>query len=336
MHVESPASKRRFRNLLEVSGLLDELQLIKPRMAEEHEILRWHTPDYVQRIRTLSAGTGGDAGELTPFGNGGYEIAALSAGGCMVGLDAVMRREVRNAYILNRPPGHHAEASLGRGYCIFGNIPLAILHGKAAHGLRRAAVFDWDVHHGNGTQAAFYHDPSVLSISVHQDRGWPTDSGLMHERGEGAGMGSNINIPLPAGCGHEAYVEVVRRVVVPALERFRPEIIIVASGFDASAIDPLGRMLCYSETYREMTSLLMECANAVCDGRLLICHEGGYSPAYVPFCGLAVVETLSGIRTEVEDPWLSWISAMGGQTLQPHQDAVIRAAEALLADVPTP
>lgn len=333
-HIESPASKRRLRNLLDVSGLLDQLHLIPPRLVTEDELLRLHRPEYVARVRELSAGEGGEAGEETPFGPGGYDVARLSAGGCMAALDAVVGGEVRYAYALNRPPGHHAEAHRGRGFCMFANIPLALLHARAVHGLKRAAVLDWDVHHGNGTEDAFYEDPSVLTISIHQDNNYPPDRGRMEDNGRGAGLGANLNIPLPPGSGHGAYLAVIEQVVVPALRRFRPELIVVASGFDASAMDPLGRMMCTSETYREMTGLLMQAAAELCRDRLLFCHEGGYSTTYVPFCGLAVLEQLSGIRTAVEDPFLEGLAAFGGQALQTAQAAVIAQAAALVGRIP--
>ena len=333
-HVESVPSKRRFRSLVEVSGLLDRLTPLKPRYASEDELLRFHTPGYMRAVKAMSDAGYGDAGELAPIGPDSFDIARLSAGGCIVGLDAVLDGSVRNAYVLNRPPGHHAEADRGRGFCIFANVVIAILHGFAERGLQRVATFDWDVHHGNGAQKAFYERDDVLTVSVHQDNYYPQDSGGIDERGAGPGTGYNINVPLPAGAGHGAYVETVRRVVVPALERFRPDAIVVPSGFDASAMDPLGRQMCTSETYREMTGLLMEAAERLCGGRLLMCHEGGYSQVYVPWCGLATVETLSGHRTPAEDPYLpDYLASLAGQQLEPWQDAVIARAEALLADV---
>ena len=141
-------------------------------------------------------------------------------------------------------------------------MAIAVFDAKAKHGVARAAVVDWDVHHGNGTQWAFYRDPSVLTISIHQDRLYPIESGAIEEIGEAEGEGYNINVPLPPGSGHRAYMETVERVVVPALQKFRPDVIAVACGFDANALDPLGHMLCHSETYREMTALLTETAEA--------------------------------------------------------------------------
>jgi acetoin utilization deacetylase AcuC-like enzyme len=329
-HAENPETKRRFKNLLEVSGLMDHLTLIKPRPATEAEILRFHTPAHLEKIRRMSAAGGGDASELTPFGSGSYEIALLSAGGTIEAMDAVLSGRVSNAYALVRPPGHHATQDVGMGFCLFGNVAIAVMHAQAVRGVGRVATVDWDVHHGNGTQAAFYDSPDVLTISLHQDNLFPANSGGLQERGIGRGEGYNLNIPLPPGCGDGAYIEAMRRVVLPALERYQPDIIVVPSGFDASGVDPLGRMMVSAEGFRQMTNLLMEAADRLCGGRLLMSHEGGYSAMYVPYCGLAVLEEMSGHRTAVNDPWGPHIAAWGQQALQPHQTAAIDAAAVLL------
>ncbi len=329
-HVESPESKRRFRDLLDVTGLLDQLTRVPARYATEDEIGRFHTPDYIKTIRELSAAGGGNAGESTWFGAGGYEIAKLSAGGVLASVEAVMAGTVRNAYALVRPPGHHAERDLGRGFCIFSNVALAAMHAKAEFGLERVAIVDFDVHHGNGTQQAFYDDPSVLFISLHQSRLFPRDSGRVEEVGEGRGRGANINIPLPMGSGWGAYFAAFERIVLPSLRAFRPQLILVSSGFDASSYDPLGRMALSSHTYRRFTKDLMTVADEVCDGRLVMAHEGGYSSAYVPFCGLAVLEQMSGITTACVDPFGDRIDAWDYQELQAHQGAAIIAVESAI------
>ena len=325
-HVESPDTKQRIRGLIETSGLLQHLVQITPEPATEDDLARFHSPDYIRDVQVMSAGNGGDAGDGTPFGHGAYEIACLAAGGTIAAIDAVLTGQVDNAYALVRPPGHHAESTTGRGFCLFGNIVVALKHAQVVHGLQRVAVIDWDVHHGNGTQAGFYADPSVLTISLHQDGLYPYDSGHLAEIGEGSGAGTNINVPLPAGCGHGAYETAFKRVVLPALEEYRPQLIVVASGFDASAMDPLGQMMCHSETYRVLTKMIMDAADELCSGRLAISHEGGYSPIYAPFCGLAVLETMSGIRTPVEDPYLGGIMFRSGQELQSHQAEAIERA----------
>jgi acetoin utilization deacetylase AcuC-like enzyme len=331
-HAENPETKRRWKNLLDVSGLGAQLDMIEPRAATEAEILRVHTSEYLEKIKRLSADPrGGDAGLFTPFGPGSYEIAALSAGGVIAAVDAVLDGKAENAYALVRPPGHHAEPDQGMGFCIFANAAIAGRHALAARGLKRIAFVDWDVHHGNGTQKAFWTDPAALTISIHQDRCFPPDSGHLTDIGEGPGKGYNINIPLPPGSGVGAYEATYDRVVVPALRAFKPELIIVPSGFDAGAHDPLGRMMMTSEGYRSLTKKLMAVADEVCGGRIVMCHEGGYNAPTVPFFGMAVLEALSGIKSGVEDPFQELFSMTGQQELQPHQDALITRAEALLA-----
>ena len=333
-HPESPDSKRRFLSLLDVSGLLARLERIEPRLATRAEIEACHTPRYVDEVARLSAGAGGAIGDSATIGHGSYEIALLSAGGCIAAVDAVVGGRVRNAYALVRPPGHHAEPDQGRGYCVFGNVAIAVRHAKRVHGLGRIAVVDWDVHHGNGTETAFLDDPSVLTISVHQDRCYPVDAGGLGTTGAGPAAYTNLNVPLPAGSGHGAYLAAFERAVVPALLRFRPELIVVASGLDANAMDPLGRMMCTSDTYRELARQVLAAAEASAAGRVVACHEGGYSNAYVPFCGLAVVETFAGLRTEAADPYLAELMQMAGHELLPHQTAAVDAAAAMAARVP--
>ncbi len=333
-HPESPDSKRRLLALLEVSGLAEHLWRVKPRPAQHSELRYFHTERYIEKVRHLSAAGGGPIGDSAGIGAGSFEIALLAAGGCMAAADAVLTGLVRNAYALVRPPGHHAEADQGRGFCVFGNAVLLVRHAQKMHGLQRVAVVDWDVHHGNGTESAFIADPAVLTLSIHQDRCYPIDAGQLSINGVGQGAGTNLNIPLPPGSGHGAYLDAFDRVVLPALQRFRPEMIVVASGLDASAMDPLGRMMCTSETYRAMAARIVAAADSLCAGRLVATHEGGYSNAYVPFCGLAVIEEFAGIRTSVTDPYLDELMNMGGQELQPHQAAVIDAAAGLLRNIP--
>lgn len=332
-HVESPDSKRRIRNLMEASGLLDTLTMIRPRPATRAEVLRHHTAEYISRLEAMSRESGGDAGMETPFATGGYDIALLSAGGVLAAAEAVCDGDVDNAYALVRPPGHHGEADMGKGFCLLANAVLGILHVQATRGIGRVAVVDYDVHHGNGTEHAFYSDPDVLTISIHQDNCFPPDSGAIGDTGEGKGQGYNINVPLPPGCGSGAYLAVMDRVVVPALSAFKPDLIVVPSGFDAGGFDPLGRMMLSSSTYRDMTATLKKLAADLCGGRLLFTHEGGYAPVHVPFCAHAVIEELSDANHRIDDPYDAILSGMGGHQLYPHQDAVIRQAAELAANV---
>jgi acetoin utilization deacetylase AcuC-like enzyme len=326
-HHENPKTKRRFKNLLDATGLIRELELIDAREATEREVLRIHDARYIEQIKALSHNSGGEAGPSTPFGKGGYDIALLSAGGCLALAETVMEGKVANGYALNRPPGHHATRDAAMGFCLLANGAItasALLHD---HGLSRVAIVDWDVHHGNGAESIFWEEPGVLTISIHQDNCFPPNSGAVDAVGAGPGEGFNLNVPLPPGSGRGAYLAAFERVVLPALRAYRPQFILVASGFDAAGHDPLGRNMLYSAVYGEMTQMLLELADDLCGGRIMMTHEGGYSPSIVPFCGLRVLEALSGAQANIADPFEFALAHVGYQDLQAHQDAVIARAE---------
>src|SRR5258708_2497788 len=260
-------------------------------------------------------------------------MGLLAGGGWIGGLDAIRDGGVSNAYARVRTPGHHAERDCGRGFWLVANAAITVEHLRHVRGLKRVAMVDWDVHHGNGAQSIYYDDPNVLTISIHQDGVYPVDSGTLTENGTGAGIGSCINVPLPPGSGHGAYLAAFSQVVLPALTQFQPDMIIVPCGFDASALDPMARQMAHSETYRLMTRSLKSAANEWCAGRIVMCHEGGYSPTYVPWCGLAVIEELCDRRTDAVDPY-QYVASWPGQQLKPAEAEVINGASALLPRIP--
>jgi acetoin utilization deacetylase AcuC-like enzyme len=317
---ESGETKRRLRNLVEVSGLLAQLEPLAPRAASDEEILRVHTREYYEHLRAIDA-AGGDAGEETPMRAGSLEIARLAAGGAIVAVEAVLDGRVENAYALVRPPGHHALPDRAMGFCLLNNVAVAARAAQAGHGCDRVAIVDWDVHHGNGTEAVFRDDATVLTISLHQDGWYPVGSGGVEDNNE-----ANINVPLPAGSGLGAYLDALERVVIPALERFAPDLVLVACGLDAGVMDPLGRQLLTSDGFRTLTQRLLDAVP-----RVVCIHEGGYSPVATPFYGLAVIETLASTRTAVSDPYLGQRAARPGQALLPHHAAAVDAAAATLA-----
>lgn len=360
---ENSFTKRRVHNLLGLSGLIDSLVPVRARPATKEEITRFHTQRYHDKIVYDSDRNGGDGGELAPFAHGGYEIAALSAGGVISATEAVLNGTIDNAYCLVRPPGHHAEADRGMGFCIFNNIAIAALHARVVNpSVKKIAIVDYgkfcvyaffgmrhtilhpirirddhayhvvlnlmysivlDVHHGNGTQEAFWNDPDCLFISLHQDNNYPHDTGLCTEIGGAGAEGTTINVPLPPGSGTGCYEYAFKRIVIPALERFQPDIIFVSSGFDASYADPLASMMLSSEAFREMATQLNRAAENLCSGRIIFAHEGGYSKDYVPFCGVAVIEALCGVRSPVEDINLPEVNKWGYQECQAHQAVLI-------------
>lgn len=302
---ESPETKRRLKNLMDVTGLSADLDQRSAAQADLETLERVHPAKYLREFKALSDVQGGEIGHHAPFGRGGFEIAALSAGLACEAVRAVAAGELENAYTLTRPPGHHCEPDSPMGFCLLANIAIAVEAALASGLVKRVAVLDWDVHHGNGTEKIFYDRDDVLTISFHQEGNYPPRSGAVADRGRGAGDGANINLPLHAGSGHTAYLHAMDRIAVPAIEAFKPDMIIVACGYDASMVDPLARMQATSATFSGMTQRIKDTAARVCDGRLVLVHEGGYSEAYVPFCGHATIATLAGSAVVAPDPMLS-------------------------------
>ena len=324
---EAPETKRRLKNLMDVTGLSAELAMMSAKPSSMDELLKVHTQSYIEQFKSMSDNGGGELGLRTPFGAGSFEIAALSAGLVSKAAEQVLDRSARNAYALSRPPGHHCLPDWPNGFCLLANIAIAIESVFAKNMAKKIAVVDWDVHHGNGTEAIFLDRDDVLTISIHQNHCYPQNTGAEDVIGEGAGIGFNMNIPLPPGCGHKAYMDAMKQLVIPKLKAFDADLVIIACGFDASGYDPLARMMCSPETYRLMTREIM----AITDGRLVAAHEGGYSELYVPFCGHAMLEEMSGSNIRAEDPLRERITGQQPDAYADafHEDVVSRLKKEL-------
>lgn len=300
---ESPETKRRLKNLMDVTGLTHDLDQRSADEASHEALLRVHPASYLDAFKALSDDKGGEMGPNAPFARGGYEIAALSAGLAMQAVADVAAGNVANAYALSRPPGHHCLPDYPNGFCLLANIAIAIEAAKAQGLINRVVVLDWDVHHGNGTEGIFHDRDDVLTISLHQEGNYPLDTGGFDDRGKGAGKGFNLNLPLPAGTGHNAYLHAIDRIVIPQIEAFKPDMIIVACGFDAAMPDPLSQMMATADTFGQMTQRMKSLAERICGGKLVLVHEGGYSEVYVPFCGHATIAALAGSKITAQDPF---------------------------------
>jgi acetoin utilization deacetylase AcuC-like enzyme len=301
-HPSNPRLVERTIKLLDMSEIGHDLLRISPYSALLESVTAYHTPEYIDRVRALCASGGGDAGQGAPVGSDSYEIALLAAGGVMAAVDAVIGGEVTRAFALVRPPGHHAMSDKGMGFCVFNNVVIAARHAQNTYGLKKILILDWDVHHGNGTQDAFYDDPDVVFISIHQDALYPEQSGAVEQSGTGAGTGRTINVPLPAGSGDAAYLAVMREIITPIAQKHAPDLIMVSAGQDASSADPLGRMCITAGCYRQMTDIMTALADELCEGRIVLAQEGGYSEVYAPYCTAAIVEALTGCRIGHEEP----------------------------------
>ncbi len=329
---ENPEAKRRIKNLLDASGFTQHLAVITPEAATVADIRRVHTARHLAEVQAISGAQGGQLGLSAFTSAGGYEIALLAAGATLAAAEAVVLGQVANAYALVRPPGHHAGPDGSMGFCVFNNIAVAVRALQANHGVGRIAIVDWDVHHGNGTQTVFYGDPSVLTISLHQEALFPQAGnppfGAISETGSGSGKGTSINVPLPPGSGTGAYTAAFERIVLPALQAFKPEFIFVASGLDAGNHDALGRMTLGPEDFRWMTAAMKSAAADLCGGRLVLSHEGGYHAPSAPFLALPIFETLSGHVAGIENAIAKRMSGLPASPLLAHQAAAIEAARA--------
>jgi len=259
------------------SGLMDHLQKIPCRAAMDEEIARCHTLEYIALVkREISAGrswlTTGDT-IISPHT---LEAAQYAVGGALNAVDAVCLGKNKNAFCLVRPPGHHATPDKGMGFCVFNNIAIAARHAQARHGISRVLIVDWDVHHGNGTQDIFYKDASVFYFSLHQ---WPLypGTGAASEIGAGPGLGTTMNAPLPEGAGRREVFHALELGLLPAMENFKPEMVLISAGFDSRIDDPLGGMALTDEDFADMTRMMLQLADQYAAGRLVSVLEGGYN-----------------------------------------------------------
>ncbi|KOT93228.1 histone deacetylase [Streptomyces sp. NRRL F-5755] len=317
---------RRAEGLVKASGVLDRYTCLTPAPASDEDLLLVHVPEHIERVEALSALGGGDAGVYAQVNHHSAQAARLAAGAAAQAVRQVLDGRFRRAYCLVRPPGHHAEPDRAMALCLYNNVAIAA-RAAQRRGARRVLVLDWDVHHGNGIQRVFYDDPDVLYVSIHQDGLFPPASGLVMETGTGAGAGSTLNVPLPPGTGHDAYLAVVSRVVAPAARAFGPDLILVAAGVDAGGHDPMGRMLCTSRTFHAMTSMVCRLADELSGGRIVFVHEGGYSAWYQPTLVLGTASAIAGLPAP-QDPFLHALDHLPGQRMQPHQRRVIEHLEA--------
>ena len=274
-HPERPNRLRAVLQAILKQQLNQRLTTVDPRPATADDIAMVHDPHYIGEVRQMALDGGGAMDVDTPVCSRSYDVALLSAGGAMTGVDLVLENQFDNVFVAHRPPGHHACRDRGMGFCLFNNVAVAARYAVRQRGLERVFVLDWDVHHGNGTQEAFYSDGNVFFCSLHQSPWYPF-TGEAGETGDGEGEGKTLNLPLRAGRRPPEYLDLVTETVGEAMRRFQPQLILLSAGQDAHERDPLGQMRLTSETYGQLTQRVIDLAQELCDGRLVVCLEGGY------------------------------------------------------------
>lgn len=317
-HVENARRLSAVLTHLAKTGLKERLTVLEPRAATPTELALVHDRRYLDHIREQGQRGGGWLDPDTVMSAGSYQAAVYAAGGALRASELVFKGEIASAFVLARPPGHHATPDSAGGFCLFNNIAVAAAYLLTEQRLKRVLIIDFDVHHGNGTQAAFYERPEVLYISTHQFPLYP-GTGQVEETGRGVGKGTTINLPLPAGSGDAEYLRAFEEVIIPAARRFRPQFILVSAGYDGHWLDPLAAMRLTTGGYARLVGIINELAGELSGGRLVFTLEGGYhlgALAHAVAATLAVLLGSPDIRDVLGTPPPGGAPDIGGLLLR--------------------
>ena len=300
-HVEISKRLRVIDNVLEKFGLKEKLEYIKPIKARVEDVELFHDPGYVKKVQQTAKAGGGQLDPDTVVSSKSHEVALLAAGGAITATELVMDKKLKNALALVRPPGHHAEKARAMGFCLFNNGVIAVKKAQKKYGLKKVLILDWDAHHGNGIQRAFYDDPSVLYISVHQDGIFP-QTGWANEVGTEAGEGYTINIPVSSRTGDAGYYYLFTRLILPVIYQYKPELIVVNAGFDAHFNDNMSGLEITTPGFMRMTEMIKEAAEKLCAGRLVAFLEGGYDLETLGHSVAGMVTVMADLDNDINDP----------------------------------
>ncbi|MEC8957379.1 MAG: histone deacetylase [Nitrospinota bacterium] len=296
-HPENPGRLNAIQKNIESSKYYNNLTLIQPRKARVEDIAKIHGKGYIQSVENSCQNSVRNLDADTVISKDSYQAALLSAGAGLEAVDKILGGAVDNAFCAVRPPGHHAEQNKAMGFCLFNNVGVIARYAQNVHKLEKVFIFDWDVHHGNGTQHSFYKDSSVYYSSIHQYPFYPGTGGV-DETGTEDGLGANLNLPMRAHSCDADYMNAIEHKLIPVIQKFNPDLIIISAGFDAHTNDPLAQINLSTECYGKMTQKLMEIANDVCNGRIISMLEGGYDYSALADSVQLHVETLSNSQSQ--------------------------------------
>lgn len=328
-HVENCRRLVAAISYLEETGTKERLVMLSPRPASMEEMETVHTREYVASVKSKAEKGGGWLDPDTTVSRRSYEAATWAAGGVIAAVEAVVIGEASNAFALVRPPGHHAVADRAMGFCIFNNVAIAARFALKQLGINRVLIADFDVHHGNGTQEAFYADPRVMYFSIHEYPFYP-GTGAIEETGVGEGKGTTVNFPMAAGWGDDEYLRAFNEVLVPAAHRFQPELILVSAGFDPHWSDHLAMMRVSVQGFAQMVTVLNKLATDLCQGRIVFTLEGGYNLRVMAASIKASFDVLLG-SSQIDDPLGPASASSKPQGFEEHIERVKRI-QGLLGD----
>ena len=295
---DHPENSARIINTIEhlrSANCWQKLDIKKPRAATEAEVSAIHSTSQIEQIAEIARSGGGYLDPDTYVSSDSYEAALNAAGAPLTAIDLIMDKKVDNAFCLVRPPGHHATPEKGMGFCLFNNVAIAAKYIQSRYSLDRIVIIDWDVHHGNGTQDAFYDDPSVMYFSMHRYPFYP-GTGAEEETGKDSGSGFTINIPLSYNTEPQEYLKFFEEILEKRIKPFKPQFILISSGFDAYRLDPISGLSLEASDYNKLTKLTQNIAKDCCDGRIVSCLEGGYHLLDLPKC---IEEHLNGLMYDI-------------------------------------
>ena len=272
-----------------------KLDIKKPRAATVTEVSAIHSTSQIEQVAEIARSGGGYLDPDTYVSSDSYEAALNAAGAPLTAIDLIMDKKADNAFCLVRPPGHHATPEKGMGFCLFNNVAIAAKYIQSRYSLDRIVIIDWDVHHGNGTQDAFYDDPSVMYFSMHRYPFYP-GTGAEEETGKDSGSGFTINIPLSYNTEPQEYLKFFEEILEKRIKPFKPQFILISSGFDAYRLDPISGLSLEASDYNKLTKLTQNIAKDCCDGSIVSCLEGGYHLLDLPKC---IEEHLNGLMYDI-------------------------------------
>lgn len=281
--IERAERLRAVSHRLQTTGLAAQCRRVEWQPVSRRRLSRIHSPTYIDSVVALAKSGGGEIEHETVVSPDSEEVARLAAGCACDAVERLVRGEDTQALCLVRPPGHHAMFNHAMGFCIYNNVAIAAKTAVVELGIERALIVDWDIHHGNGTQAVFWEDPQVGFLSIHRSPFYP-GSGLEDEIGDGPGLGATLNLPIKHGTPREEYLDIFRGALEPFAAKIKPQLVFISAGFDAHRLDPIGDLGLEIEDFAPLTNAVLDVADVYAGGRVISVLEGGYDPPILAEC----------------------------------------------------